>query len=129
MLLAVYLRCAFLSPVALPSRCTAVAERREGHATLLRENIVSEPTSSLSRSITETHRLFLSLVLPWKPTACREQMERVDAGTRLAAHLLIHSLTHSTVPELRAFPSHSTSGFSAVLNKIKEERKTHSSTS
>jgi ERCC4-related helicase len=50
-------------------------------------------------------------------------MERVDGGTRLAAHLLIHSLTHSTVSVLRAFPSHSASGFSAKLNNIKEKAK------
>jgi len=101
----------------------------EGHATLLRGNIVSERNSSLLRSISETRRLFLSLVLPWQPTACREQMERVDGGTRLAAHLLIHSLTHSTVSVLRAFPSHSASGFSAKLNNVKGERKAHFSSS
>jgi hypothetical protein len=49
-------------------------------------------------------------------------MERVDAGTRLDAHLLIHSVTHSTESDLREFPVHSASCFSATLNEMKLKR-------
>jgi hypothetical protein len=49
-------------------------------------------------------------------------MERVDAGTRLAAHLLIHSVTHGTESHSGDLPATSASCFSAAENEIKLRR-------